>query len=550
MATDQKISELGVASSVDGTEKIEIVQGGVNKSATIQQIADLGPFLTPSLAEVLAEGNSAVGLAITDLPSPVGTGDAVNKAYVDGVVVGLTTDLATVLGAGNDANSIIITNLPAPTVGSDATNKTYVDSVASGSNQLADFTTVADAAPLAANCNSLKEPKFYTELANSRTIDLTNVRSVSNAGQYTTILWIFKKTVAGALTVTLDADASFTNKDLATDGAITTISLSGASNTYFKITAVIRGESSGCIAWWNLVTVATGGGGGAVDSVNGQTGVVVLTATNIGSSATGNVSATNVQAAIADLDGDLTAHITDSSAAHAAAAIGFTPTGTVAATDVQAAIAEVASEKLALSGGTMSGAIAMGTNKVTGLAAATAAGDALRYEQVVGIQDLFIPASAMWARVTNGCQGLQRIEMATSLFNVQALAFDQTTQEYAQFQIVLPRKYNNSIITFVPYWTAQSGSGTVQWELSGGAYSDDDALTVALGTAQSSTDTLITANDLHVGPASSAITLAGSPADADFLGFQISRNPADTLSADALLLGISIRITTDAGVDA
>lgn len=37
---------------------------------------------------------------------------------------------------------------------------------------------------------------------------------------------------------------------------------------------------------------------------------------------------------------------------------------------------------LKLIGGTMSGAITMGTNKITGLAAATAAGDALRYEQL------------------------------------------------------------------------------------------------------------------------------------------------------------------------
>jgi len=39
--------------------------------------------------------------------------------------------------------------------------------------------------------------------------------------------------------------------------------------------------------------------------------------------------------------------------------------------------------RLALAGGTMSGAIAMGSSKVTGLAAATANGDAVRYEQAI-----------------------------------------------------------------------------------------------------------------------------------------------------------------------
>lgn len=168
-----------------------------------------------------------------------------------------------------------------------------------------------------------------------------------------------------------------------------------------------------------------------------------------------------------------------------------------------------------------------------------------------GVQDLFISAAAMWPRTTNPCADLAKTEIATSLFNIQSLDFDQTTQEFAQFQIVLPRKWNNGTVTAVFYWTAASGSGDVQWGISGGAYSNDDALTVAFGTAQTVDDTLIATNDLHITSATSAITLAGTPADADFLSFQISRNPAsDTLSADAKLLGVSIRVTTDAAIDA
>lgn len=168
----------------------------------------------------------------------------------------------------------------------------------------------------------------------------------------------------------------------------------------------------------------------------------------------------------------------------------------------------------------------------------------------IGVQDLFIPAAAMWPRVTNGCSQLTRAEMATSLFNIQSLDFDQTTQEFAQMQLVLPRKWNNATVTFVPYWTATSGSGTVQWGVSLGAYRNDDALTVALGTPQTSDDTLIATNDLHIGPESSAITVAGTLQDSDFLAIQISRNVAsDTLSADAKLLGIVLRITIDAAKD-
>lgn len=181
----------------------------------------------------------------------------------------------------------------------------------------------------------------------------------------------------------------------------------------------------------------------------------------------------------------------------------------------------------------------------------TALGLKANTSDVVGIQDLPVSAVAMWPRVSNGCAALQQIEMATSLFNVMTLDFDPTTQEFCQFQVVLPRKWNNGTVTAVFYWTATSGSGDVQWGISGGAYSNDDALTVALGSAVTVDDTLIAANDLHITSETAAITLAGSPADADFLAFQISRNPAsDTLTTDARLLGVTIRITTNAAKDA
>lgn len=170
---------------------------------------------------------------------------------------------------------------------------------------------------------------------------------------------------------------------------------------------------------------------------------------------------------------------------------------------------------------------------------------------VIGVQDLFFAASFFKPRNTAGCGVLTQVEFATSLLNVLVLPFDQTTQEYAQCIIVMPRKWNNGNITFVPHWTAQTGTGTVRWTLAGRVYRNDDALTAALGTAQTSDDTLIATNDLHIGPESSAITLAGTGQDGNLLALEISRDPAnDTLNADALLIGISVRFTTDAAKDA
>lgn len=209
---------------------------------------------------------------------------------------------------------------------------------------------------------------------------------------------------------------------------------------------------------------------------------------------------------------------------------------------------------LPLSGGTMTGNIVMGgTQKLTGLAAGSANGDSVRYEQIAGVYDVWVSAAAFWSRITSGCALLAQTEMTTSLFNIQSLDFDQTTQEFAQCQLVLARRYNLGTITAEVYWTAASGSGGVVWGLSGGAYRNDDALTVALGTAQTMTDTLTATNDLDITPTSAAITLAGTAAAANFIALQISRNPADvsdTLNADAKFLGVLLHITVTGAVDA
>jgi hypothetical protein len=187
--------------------------------------------------------------------------------------------------------------------------------------------------------------------------------------------------------------------------------------------------------------------------------------------------------------------------------------------------------------------VALGTSTITGTLPSANGG-------TIGVHDLFVSAAAMWPRVTSGCAPLNQVEIPTSLVNIQSYDFDQTTQEFAQMQIALPRKWNGGTVTAVVYWTGQTGSGTVQWEISGAAYSNDDPLTATLGTAVEIDDTLIAINDLHVTPTSGNITFSGTPADADFLAIQISRDPsADNLTGDAKLLGISLRLTTNASVD-
>lgn len=167
-----------------------------------------------------------------------------------------------------------------------------------------------------------------------------------------------------------------------------------------------------------------------------------------------------------------------------------------------------------------------------------------------GKNSLWIPAGAWTPRTTNGCSALTTVELASNKTILSVLDFDTSADEHAQWGLWLPKSYNASTVTGVPLWTAASGSGTVCWSLRGRVFNDDDALDAAMGTQQDSTDTLITANDLHIGPAWPAITFAGTPAKERYVGLEIFRDvSADTLGVDARFIGAILNVTTDATTD-
>ena len=159
-----------------------------------------------------------------------------------------------------------------------------------------------------------------------------------------------------------------------------------------------------------------------------------------------------------------------------------------------------------------------------------------------GATNLWIAASQFVPRTTNGC-GVDSRETSTNRQNFDELLFDAGTDEFAQALIKMPSNYNNGTITARFYWTASSGSGSVIWGIQGRAFADDDALDTAAGTAQTVTDTLLAANDMHVSAATSAVTIGGTPAANTPIQFQIYRDAdaaGDTLAVDARLLGVEI----------
>lgn len=191
----------------------------------------------------------------------------------------------------------------------------------------------------------------------------------------------------------------------------------------------------------------------------------------------------------------------------------------------------------------------VGYERADGTALAGAAGS------TQGKQSIYVAAGSIAPSSTGGCSTLTTIASAANQPDIVTLNFDATTQEYAQFSIAMPKKWNEGTVTFKAYWShaATTTNFGVVWDLQAVAVSDDDAIAVAYGTAQTSTDTGGTTNDLYVSPESSAITVAGTPAAEDMVFFRLSRvtgNGSDTMAIDARLHGIMLYVTTDADTDA
>lgn len=162
-----------------------------------------------------------------------------------------------------------------------------------------------------------------------------------------------------------------------------------------------------------------------------------------------------------------------------------------------------------------------------------------------GSTNVWIPAAQWIPRTTTGC-GIDSREQATGNINTDELLFDTATIEYAQAMIVMPSNYNNGTVTARFYWTASAGtaSQTVTWAIRGRAFGDNVAIGQTYTTAaQSVTDAYFSANQMHISSATSAITIDGTPAANKPIIFEIYRDTADTLNADARLLGVEIGYT-------
>jgi hypothetical protein len=171
-----------------------------------------------------------------------------------------------------------------------------------------------------------------------------------------------------------------------------------------------------------------------------------------------------------------------------------------------------------------------------------------------GLETIWVPAAAMTPTVSNGCAALAKAETTSGRPDMVVLDFDASADEHAQFQISMPKSWDEGTITFqVFHTTTATDTDGVAWGLQAVACSDGDTIDVAYGTPIVVTDAYqSTAEDLYVTAVSSAVTVGGSPAAGDAIFFRIFRDvsdAADTATEDARLIGVKIFFTTNAADD-
>lgn len=164
-------------------------------------------------------------------------------------------------------------------------------------------------------------------------------------------------------------------------------------------------------------------------------------------------------------------------------------------------------------------------------------------------KELWIPANRMTPSTTNGAS-LATAEYG-SLYNHPVMVFaGSSADDFAEFDIVMPEAWDLGTLKFKVYWTnghADANAGEwVEFYLEAAARKNDGALNAALGTPQSVFDQHIADDDLHVTPASSALTVDGSPAAGDLVHFRLGRdydeaNGGTAMDVDARVLGVLIQ---------
>lgn len=174
---------------------------------------------------------------------------------------------------------------------------------------------------------------------------------------------------------------------------------------------------------------------------------------------------------------------------------------------------------------------------------------------VVGKHDIWIPAKLM---DINGTDGADEVLLDTTGEHnaVTTIAFDTTTQEWADFEIMMPGTWNSSVnLTAHVVWSHPAATSFgVYWGLArkGVANGEDlDYNMKGIGFGSTS-DTGGNTDYIYISDAITMTYNTGEATVGELIHFRLTRDPTqltDTLNVDARVHGVYLYYTTSAGVD-
>ena len=316
---------------------------------------------TSTLADVVITGtlDMTVGSAatITGLSTPTNASDAANKGYVDTQdALRLALTGGTMTGAIAMSNTKI-TGLATPTADQDASTKAYVDSVAQGLDVKGSCraSTIANI-----TLSGAQTIDGVVIIAGDRVL-VKDQSTAANNGIYLCASGAWTRTTDADTWIKLTGAFTFIEDGTINDntGWVCTIPPGGTLGT----TAVTFEQFSGA----GQITAGLGLSktGNTIDVGTASASRIVVGANDIDLATTG-VAASTYQSMTVDVYGRVTGGTNPTTLA------GYNISDAYTQTQVNNALAL----KLNLTGGTMSGAIAMGASKITGMADPTTAQDA------------------------------------------------------------------------------------------------------------------------------------------------------------------------------
>ena len=431
---------------------------------------------------------------ITGLATPTNATDATTKSYVD-TADALKLNLAGGTMSGNIAmGGNKVTGLGTPTADSDAVTKVYVDAIAQGIDAKASCRVATTA---------------NITLSGEQTIDgiaaVTGDRVLVKDQTTTSANGIYV-VASGSWTRATDADAW---TELVSAYTFIEVGTANGSNGYFCTVAAGGTLGSTAVTWTQFSgagQITAGAGmtktGNTLDVATASSSRIVVNANDIDLATTG-VSASTYKSVTVDTYGRVTAGTNPTTIS------GFGITDAYTKTEVDT----TTNALLPKTGGTMTGNIVMGSNKITSTATPTTDDDLTRKAYVDSIlgsaTSAATSAAAAATSATNAATSATNAstsagQAATSAMAAEA-AYDSFDDRYLGSKSSAPTLDNdgNALLTGAIYWNSTSST---LWVWTGSAWSQA-TLTAGSFATLAGTETL-TNKDLSSGTNTFPSTLA------------------------------------------